>query len=111
MSEELYELEHDFMVVVFFDVDNTMMVGVLIFYFACGLASWDFFLWCDLMRFIMWQVWLRLKGEIRGDMHSVWDFALAFVVGKKVDEIIAFGEEIYDEEMADRIWSGMYAMV
>ena len=36
--------------------------------------------------------------------------ALAFVAGKTVDEIVALGEEIYDEEMADRIWSGTLAL-
>ena len=39
-------------------------------------------------------------------MHTTRESALAFVAGKKVDEIVALGEEIYDEEMADRIWAG-----
>jgi HAD superfamily hydrolase (TIGR01490 family) len=43
-------------------------------------------------------------------MHSSRESALAFVAGKKVDEIVALGEEIYDEEMADRIWSGTHAL-
>ena len=43
-------------------------------------------------------------------MHSTRESALAFVAGKKVDEIVALGEEIYDEEMADRIWAGTHAL-
>jgi len=43
-------------------------------------------------------------------MHTARESALAFVAGKKVEEIIALGEEIYDEEMADKIWSGTYAL-
>jgi HAD superfamily hydrolase (TIGR01490 family) len=43
-------------------------------------------------------------------MHSSRESALAFVAGKKVDEIVALGEEIYDEEMANRIWSGTLAL-
>ena len=39
-------------------------------------------------------------------MHSTRESALAFVAGKKVDEIVALGEEIYDEEMSDKIWRG-----
>jgi HAD superfamily hydrolase (TIGR01490 family) len=32
--------------------------------------------------------------------------ALAFVAGQKVADIVALGEEIYDELMAERIWEG-----
>jgi HAD superfamily hydrolase (TIGR01490 family) len=39
-------------------------------------------------------------------MHSSRESALAFVAGKKVAEIVALGEEIYDEEMAGKIWPG-----
>jgi HAD superfamily hydrolase (TIGR01490 family) len=94
----------------FFDVDNTMMVGASIFHFAKGLAARDFFSWRDLVRFTGQQVRLRLSGENHQHMHSSRDLALAFVAGKKVDEIVALGEEIYDEEMAGRIWSGTHAL-
>jgi HAD superfamily hydrolase (TIGR01490 family) len=39
-------------------------------------------------------------------MHSIRESALAFVAGRSVTEIVQAGEEIYDELMADRIWSG-----
>ncbi len=94
----------------FFDVDNTMMVGASIFHFAKGLAARDFFSWRDLVRFTARQLRLRLGGENPDHMHSSRESALAFVAGKKVAEIVALGEEIYDEEMADRIWSGTQAL-
>ena len=94
----------------FFDVDNTMMVGASIFHFAKGLAARGFFSWRDLARFSSRQVRLRLGGENQQHMHSSRDSALAFVAGKKVAEIVALGEEIYDEELADRIWSGTHAL-
>lgn len=94
----------------FFDVDNTMMVGASIFHFAKGLAARRFFEWHDLVRFTVRQVKLRTRGESKGDMHATRDSALAFVAGKKVSEIVALGEEIYDETMADRIWSGTHAL-
>ncbi len=94
----------------FFDVDNTMMVGASIFHFAKGMAARKFFSWRDLVAFTVKQARLRAKGESHGDMHSTRDSALAFVAGKKVDEIVALGEEIYDEEMADKIWSGTHAL-
>jgi HAD superfamily hydrolase (TIGR01490 family) len=94
----------------FFDVDNTMMVGASIFHFAKGLAARDYFSWHDLARFTSRQLQLRLSGENRAHMHRSRESALAFVAGKKVDEIVALGEEIFDEEMADRIWSGTHAL-
>ena len=94
----------------FFDVDNTMMVGASIFHFAKGLAARDFFSWRDLTRFTARQLRLRVSGENHSHMHSSRELALAFVAGKKVEEIVALGEEIYDEEMADKIWSGTLAL-
>ncbi len=90
----------------FFDVDNTMMIGASIFHFAKGLAARDFFSWHDLARFAARQVRLRVRGENASHMHSTRESALAFVAGKSVDEIVALGEEIYDEELSDRIWRG-----
>lgn len=90
----------------FFDVDNTMMVGASIFHFAKGLASRDFFSWRDIARFTAQQARLRLRGETSQDMQSSRESALAFVAGKSVAEIVTLGEEIYDEEMSDKVWRG-----
>ncbi|MCU1658223.1 MAG: HAD-superfamily subfamily hydrolase [Pseudonocardiales bacterium] len=94
----------------FFDVDNTMMMGASIFHFAKGMAARKFFSWRDLVGFTLRQTRLRMRGENHRDMHTTRDSALAFVAGKKVGEIVALGEEIYDEEMADRVWSGTHAL-
>ena len=94
----------------FFDVDNTMMVGASIFHFAKGMAARKLFSWRDLMTFTVRQAKLRARGESHDDMHSTRESALAFVAGKPVAEIVALGEEIYDEEMADRIWWGTHAL-
>jgi HAD superfamily hydrolase (TIGR01490 family) len=94
----------------FFDVDNTMMMGASIFHFAKGLAARKFFSWRDLTRFTAQQARLRVRGESHGDLHKTRESALAFIAGKSVAEIVALGEEIYDEEMSDRIWSGTYAL-
>jgi HAD superfamily hydrolase (TIGR01490 family) len=94
----------------FFDVDNTMMVGASIFHFAKGLAARKFFDWHDVVRFTLRQAKLRTRGESKGDMHATRDLALAFVAGKKVTDVVALGEEIYDETMADKIWSGTHAL-
>jgi HAD superfamily hydrolase (TIGR01490 family) len=95
----------------FFDVDNTMMMGASIYHFARGLAARKFFTGRDLAEFAWQQVRFRVGGrESHEGMVSAREAALAFVAGKRVDEIVALGEEIYDELMAERIWSGTRAL-
>ncbi|MGY1744461.1 HAD family hydrolase [Blastococcus sp. SYSU D00695] len=91
----------------FFDVDNTMMMGASLFWFARGLAARKYFTGRDLARFAWQQAKFRLAGnENADDMHTIRENALAFVAGRSVVEIVEAGEEIYDELMADRIWAG-----
>jgi HAD superfamily hydrolase (TIGR01490 family) len=95
----------------FFDVDNTMMQGASIYHFARGLAARDFFTWRDLAQFAWKQVAFRVKGvEDPAHMEEAKEAALAFVAGHRVDEVVSLGEEIYDDLMADRIWSGSRAL-
>ncbi|MPR00490.1 HAD-IB family hydrolase [Modestobacter sp. I12A-02628] len=91
----------------FFDVDNTMMMGASLFWFARGLAARQYFDGRDVASFFWQQAKFRIAGsENAADMHTVRDNALAFVAGRSVSEIEGAGEEIYDELMADRIWPG-----
>src|SRR5438270_1064372 len=95
----------------FFDVDNTMMQGASIYHFARGLAARDFFSWRDLAEFAWKQVAFRVKGvEDPAHMEEAKEAALGFVAGHKVADVVALGEEIYDDLMADRIWSGTRAL-
>jgi HAD superfamily hydrolase (TIGR01490 family) len=95
----------------FFDVDNTMMQGASIYHFARGLAARDFFTWRDLAQFAWKQVAFRIKGvEDPAHMEEAKEAALAFIAGHRVDEVTSLGEEIYDDLMADRIWSGTRAL-
>ena len=95
----------------FFDVDNTMMQGASIFHFARGLAARDFFTWRDLASFGWQQVWFRVRGvEDPAHMEEAKQAALGFVAGHTVEEVVRLGEEIYDDLMADRIWSGTRAL-
>jgi len=95
----------------FFDVDNTMMQGASIYHFARGLAARDFFTWRDLATFAWKQVAFRVKGvEDPAHMEEAKQAALAFVAGHRVEEVVTLGEEIYDELMAARIWSGSRAL-
>jgi HAD superfamily hydrolase (TIGR01490 family) len=95
----------------FFDVDNTMMVGASIFHFARGLAARKFFTTSDLAGFAWQQLKFRLGGrETSYSTTTGRDTALSFVAGRPVAEITSLGEEIYDELMADRIWTGTRAL-
>jgi HAD superfamily hydrolase (TIGR01490 family) len=104
------ELAPDPRAAAFFDVDNTMLVGASMYHFARGMAARKLFRWRDLVSFTLRQTRLRLAGENPADLHSARDSALAFVAGKKVADIVALGGQIYDEELAGRIWSGTYAL-
>ena len=95
----------------FFDVDNTVMMGASIYHFAKGLSSRKFFTGRDLAAFAWQQVKFRVGGrESHEGMLAAREAALAFVAGKRVDELVALSEEIYDEEMSERIWSGTRAL-
>ncbi|MBA3339409.1 MAG: HAD-IB family hydrolase [Geodermatophilaceae bacterium] len=95
----------------FFDVDNTMMMGASIYHFAKGLAARNYFTTRDVASFAWQQTKFRIAGtENPEDVRTIRDNALAFVAGRTVEEIVSAGEEIYDESMAHRIWTGTRAL-
>ena len=95
----------------FFDVDNTMLQGASIYHFARGLAARDFFTWRDLAAFAWKQVAFRLSGtEDLEHMEEAKQAALGFIAGHSVAEVTTLAEDIYDELIADRIWSGTRAL-
>ncbi|GIJ29342.1 phosphoserine phosphatase [Micromonospora qiuiae] len=94
-------------VAAFFDVDNTMMQGASIYWFARGLAARNYFTSADLARFAWQQLRFRLLArEHAGDMSQAKKAALAFVEGWRVEDVERLTEEIFDELMAPRIWAG-----
>jgi HAD superfamily hydrolase (TIGR01490 family) len=109
--EASLEMPADPRIAAFFDVDNTMMQGASIYHFARGLAARDFFTWRDLAAFGWKQLAFRLRGiEDPEHMEEAKQAALGFVAGHSVAEVVGLGEEIYDDLMADRIWSGTRAL-
>lgn len=96
----------------FFDVDNTMMIGASIFHFARGLAARKFINSGDLATFVWQQVRFRVGGRELGpkEIEATRAQALSFVAGRPISELVELGEDIYDELMADRIWSGTRAL-
>jgi HAD superfamily hydrolase (TIGR01490 family) len=95
----------------FFDVDNTMIHGASIYWFARGLFARKYFTTADLVGFAWSQLKFRvLSTERHGDMSEAKQAALAFVKGRTVEDLRHLCEEIFDEKMAERIWTGTHAL-
>ncbi|MGP3985779.1 HAD family hydrolase [Streptomyces sp. 3N207] len=95
----------------FFDLDNTVMQGAALFHFGRGLYKRKFFRKRELTRFAWQQAYFRLAGSENADhMQDARESALSIVKGHRVSELMAIGEEIYDEYMAGRIWPGTRAL-
>ncbi len=95
----------------FFDVDNTIIRGASIFHFARGLHRRRFFTTRDILGAAWKQAYFRLVGvEDPEHVAEARASALAFIKGHRVEDLVAIGEEIFDESMAERIWPGTRAL-
>ena len=95
----------------FFDVDNTLVQGSSLVHFARGLAARKYFTYGDLLRFGYAQAKFQLTGrENSDDVAEGRRKALAFIEGRTTSELVAVGEEIFDEIIADKIWPGTRAL-
>ncbi|WP_435405286.1 haloacid dehalogenase-like hydrolase, partial [Mycolicibacterium hippocampi] len=91
----------------FFDVDNTLVQGSSMVHFGRGLAARKFFTYGDVVRFLYAHAKFQLTGwENSDDVAAGRRKALAFIEGRTTAELAELGEEIYDEQIADRIWPG-----
>ena len=95
----------------FFDVDNTMMRGSSLFHFAAGLARRKFFSIPEIVDFGRRQLKFVVSGsEDLEDMASATEAALSFVQGRSVNELVDLGEEIFADEMGDKLIPGTLAL-
>jgi HAD superfamily hydrolase (TIGR01490 family) len=95
----------------FFDVDNTLVQGSSLVHFGRGLAARKYFTYADMAKFIYAQAKFQLTGrENSDDVAEGRAKALAFIEGRSTAELIAVGEEIYDDIIADKIWAGTRAL-
>jgi HAD superfamily hydrolase (TIGR01490 family) len=91
----------------FFDVDNTLVQGSSAVHFGRGLAARNYFTYRDVLGFLYAQAKFQLLGtENSDDVAAGRRKALAFIEGRPVEQLVALGEEIYDEIIADKIWTG-----
>lgn len=94
----------------FFDVDNTVMKGASLFHFAVGLARRKFFSLPQIAAFGRKQVKFVVSGsEDLEDMASATEAALSFVEGRRVT-VVDLGEEIFADEMGDKLIPGTLAL-
>ena len=94
----------------FFDVDNTIMRGASIYHFARGLARRKYFTVGQITGFAYKQLKFVTSGsEDLEDVASVTAAALSFVEGRNVEELLALGDEIFDE-ITDRLIPGTLAL-
>lgn len=95
----------------FFDVDNTIMQGASIFHLAKGLHRRKFFTTKDIAKAAWQQFYFRFAGvEDPEHIAKARASGLAFIKGHTVEELEEVGEEIFDENMADKIWPGTRAL-
>jgi HAD superfamily hydrolase (TIGR01490 family) len=95
----------------FFDVDNTIMQGASIFHLARGLYRRKFFTTREILAAAYKQAYFRFVGaEDPEHVAQARSSALTFIEGHTVAELQEIGAEIFDEEMAHRIWPGTRAL-
>lgn len=110
-ERERGEAPTDLTAAAFFDVDNTLVQGASIVLFARGLAARKFFTYSDILDFAWTQAKFRITGkENARDVAEGREKALSFIAGRRTQDLIDLGEDIYDEIIADKIWPGTLAL-
>lgn len=95
----------------FFDLDNTLLQGASIFHLAKGLYHRGFFEIKVLIGALWMQAYFRFAGvEDPDHVSGARRTALSFIAGYPVADLERLAEEIFDEEMAARIWPGTRAL-
>ena len=89
----------------FFDVDNTILRGSTIYFLGKGMYKRGFFTKADISRFMVANLRFRLTGQEKPDEIDRFKKAAAdFVGGHQVSDLLAIGQEIYDEYVYPKLW-------
>jgi HAD superfamily hydrolase (TIGR01490 family) len=90
----------------FFDLDNTVLRGAAIFYFARGMYTRKQFRARDIAWFGYQQVRFRLGAEDPDHVDSARSTALSFIVHRSVGELKDLAEEIAQSHLDEgqRVW-------
>lgn len=93
-------------VAAFFDIDNTIIRGASAAHLAHALYRREFFGIRDLVRLVVHNARYLTFGENKKQIDTVRSHALGIVKGHTVAEIVAVGEEVYDQVLELRIYPG-----
>ncbi|GAA2720195.1 hydrolase [Cellulomonas aerilata] len=95
----------------FFDVDNTIIRGASAFHLAAGLHRRGFFSLRDLVWAGAMNARYQLFGENKDQIDEIRSSALGIMTGHSVAEVVAIGEEVYDQVLELRIFPGTRALL
>ena len=96
----------------FFDVDKTLLPGSSMYLFARGLYRHGFYDLRDIAGFAFGRLVFRLTGaEGRKGLEAAREQALAFIEGKRRDDLIQIGHDIVVEVIGPRIYPGMRRVI
>ena len=96
----------------FFNVDKTLLPGSSMYLFARGLYRHGFYTMRDITGFAFGQLVFRLTGaEGRRGMEAAREHALAFIEGKRRDDLTQIGHDIVVEVIGPRIYPGMRRVI
>jgi len=98
-------------VAAFFDVDNTIVRGASAYHLARELYRRDFFGLRDIAFFARHSALYFLLGEGVRRIADIRARALSIVRGRTVAEIVAIGEEVYDQVLATKVYPGARALI
>jgi HAD superfamily hydrolase (TIGR01490 family) len=90
----------------FFDLDNTFIKGSVLFHAGAGMVRHGLVTRREIARYAGQHVAFRWRGEHVGELAGVRERALMIGAGLHVAEVVALGEQVYDERLAERIWDG-----
>ena len=95
----------------FFDVDNTIVRGASAYHIARGLHQRGYLRKRDIVKFGWESAKYSMFGETREQVEDLQHEGLGIIKGWSVAEMVAVGEEVYDEVLSLRIFPGTKAII
>src|ERR1700689_5112218 len=90
----------------FFDVDNTLVKGSVLFHVGVGMVRHGIVTRRDIARHAHQHLAYRWLGEDADHLAGMRERALLLGAGLVVTDVVELGEQVYDERLAGRIWEG-----
>jgi HAD superfamily hydrolase (TIGR01490 family) len=96
----------------FFDVDKTLLPGSSLYLLARGMYKQGMYTGRDLLGFCLSQIAFRVRGvESLKEIDAAREAALAFIEGKRRDDLEPLAQNIVVEVIGPRIYPGMRKVI